>query len=156
MKIKILFMDVDGTLTDGGIYMGPAGEVCKRFNIKDGYGINTVLKANDIIPAIVTGRRSAIVENRCAELGITECLQGSTDKVADCMSILKKYGMSTDDAAYIGDDNNDLDAMKCMRIKGCPADASEDVKSISDFISSKEGGRGAVREFIEWITENDV
>ncbi len=155
MRVKILFMDVDGTLTDGGIYMGVDGEVCKKFDIKDGYGINVMLKEKNIIPAIVTGRESAIVENRCKEIGINEFLQGSKDKVSDCMAILEKYGLTVDDAAYIGDDNNDLEAMKSMRVKGCPSDASKDIKKISDYITSVEGGHGAVREFIEWIIEND-
>ena len=81
MSIKLLVMDVDGTLTDGHIYMGPDGEVMKAFDVKDGYGIAHILPRYGIIPVIITGRRSQIVERRCAELGITELYQGVGDKL---------------------------------------------------------------------------
>lgn len=150
-KIKYLVMDVDGTLTDGKIYIGPAGEVLKVFNIKDGCGIHDILLPNNITPVIITGRTSEIVVNRCKELGITEVHQGISNK----MEKLKCLVADLRFVAYIGDDINDLPCMKAVGeaggVVGCPADAVVQVKEIADFISRSNGGAGAVRDFIEWI-----
>lgn len=149
--IKYLVMDVDGTLTDGKIYMGNDGEVMKAFSIKDGCGIHDILISAGIIPVIITGRSSKIVENRCREIGIKEIHQGVSNKIEKLLAI-------TDDlstVAYIGDDINDLPAMVSIKKAGgrigCPADAVQKVKNLADFISTKNGGDGAVREFIEWV-----
>jgi len=152
--IKILFMDVDGTLTDGTIYIGNNGEEFKCFNVKDGYGISQILKKNGIIPVVVTGRESKIVEERCRELGIVEVIQNSSDKVKDINKVLGKYGLKLEDAAYIGDDLNDLGAIKLVAISGSPADAVDIVKKNCDYVTEALGGRGAVREFIEWVVDN--
>ncbi len=149
--IRIILMDVDGTLTDGSIYMGAGGECIKRFDIKDGYGIHNLLKENGIISAVITGRKSVILENRCRELEIDDLVQGCTDKVEACKHILEKYNIAPENAAFIGDDLNDRDIMNYVGIKGCPEDAVEGIREIADFISRCSGGRGAVREFIEWI-----
>lgn len=149
--IKYLVMDVDGTLTDGKIYMGNDGEMVKAFSIKDGCGICDILVPAGITPVIITGRRSKIVENRCAEIGIKEIYQGVSNKYGKLLSI-------TDDlsaVAYVGDDINDLSCMRPIKDAGgkvgCPADAVHQVKEIADFVSLKNGGDGAVREFIEWL-----
>ena len=102
MKIKLLVMDVDGTLTDGKIYMGENGEVMKAFDIKDGYGINEILPKLGIIPVIITGRTSKIVENRARELHITELYQGKHDKLDTMLEVMKKYHCTKENAAYIG------------------------------------------------------
>lgn len=151
--IKILAMDVDGTLTDGRIYMGNNGEVMKCFDAKDGYAIHNILPKYQIIPVIITGRISDIVANRCKELEIEEYIQGSKNKVADFVGVMKKLEVSWEEVAYIGDDLNDLEIMKLAGVRGCPADAVSDIISISDFVSSRNGGKGAVREFIEWIVQ---
>lgn len=149
--IRYLVMDVDGTLTDGKIYMGQNGEVCKAFNVKDGYGIHNLAIPSGIIPVIITGRKSDIVLNRCRELEINKVYQGINDKVKTILSITSDLSL----IAYIGDDLNDLCCME--RIKkaggkiGCPADAVNEVKQLADFIANSNGGNGAVREFIEWI-----
>ena len=154
MGIKILVMDVDGTLTDGKIYMGDNGEVCKAFNIKDGYGIHDILIPAGIVPVIITGRRSKIVENRCAELGITEIHQGVKDKVAKLMEVVKKLGVELEETAYIGDDLNDISCMMKIimagGIIGCPADAVRSVQEQASFVANSRGGEGAVREFIDF------
>lgn len=150
-KMKALIMDVDGTLTDGGIYMGQNGEVLKRFSAKDGYAIANILPKYNIIPIIITGRESRIVENRCKELGIVEFVQGSKDKIYDMNKVLKKLQISLDEVAYIGDDLNDCDAMKMVAVRGCPADAVDEIKGICNYVSKYNGGYGAVRAFIEWI-----
>lgn len=151
--IKYLVMDVDGTLTDGKIYMGNDGEVMKAFSIKDGYGIHDILIPAEITPIIITGRTSKIVENRCHEIGIKEIYQGVSDKVEKLLSIINVLSS----VAYMGDDINDLLVMKLIKeaggIVGCPADAAKQVLEVGDYICSKNGGDGAVREFIEHIVD---
>src|SRR5690554_1100387 len=109
-KIRMLIMDVDGTLTDGKVYIGPSGEEFKAFNIQDGLGIK-MLKEKGIIPAIITGRNSKIVDARAKELGIDEVYQGIEDKL-EIYNLLKgKYGIFDEEVAYVGDDLNDLPIM---------------------------------------------
>ncbi len=155
MDIKILVMDVDGTLTDGKIYMGEDGEVCKAFNIKDGYGIHDVLIPKGIIPVVITGRQSRIVEKRCAELGIVEIYQGVKDKGDILKRILQKYKLKMSNVAYIGDDLNDMPCILQVKhaggVVGCPLDAVKGVRDSSNFIATSAGGEGAVREMIEYI-----
>lgn len=151
MKIRLLVLDVDGTLTDGKVYMGPMGEAMKAFDIKDGYGIANMLPQAGITPVIITGRKSEILLNRCRELKITEVYQGISDKVAKLQELIKEKNISLDEVAYMGDDLNDLECMQLCRIKACPADAVEKVKAVADFQAKKNGGSGAVREFIEWL-----
>lgn len=154
-NIRVLIMDVDGTLTDGKIYMGQSGEVFKAFSIKDGYGIHDMLIPTGIRPVIITGRVSDIVRNRCKELGIEDLHQGVKDKRAKLYELLDAWNCGIENMAYIGDDLNDFDCMKCIKeaggLIGCPADAVDAVKEIADFISAYKGGDGAVRNFIEHI-----
>lgn len=149
--IKYLVMDVDGTLTDGKIYMGAHGEIMKAFNIKDGCGIHDIAIPGGIIPVIITGRTSEIVKKRCGELGIQQVYQGIKNKIEQLNSIADDLSQ----VAYIGDDINDLSCMIPVKeaggVVGCPADAVERVKEISDFVALHNGGDGAVRDFIEWI-----
>ena len=154
-KIRYLVMDVDGTLTDGKIYMGNGGEFCKAFNIKDGCGIHDIAVPAGIIPVIITGRKSDIVWNRCRELGIIEVHQGISNKLDKLLSVTSD--LST--AAYIGDDINDLSCMNAVKeaggIVGCPKDAVKEVLAIADFIAEHNGGDGAVRDFIEWMIQKE-
>ena len=147
-------MDVDGTLTDGKIYMSQSGEFCKAFNIKDGYGIHDIAMPAGITPVIITGRKSDIVLNRCKELGITEVHQGVSNKIEKLLSITNDLS----EVAYIGDDCNDLSCMIPVKaaggLIGCPNDAVKEVRAIIDFVSKHDGGDGAVREFIEWILKD--
>lgn len=150
-KVRLLFMDVDGTMTDGKIYMGPNGEVMKAFDIKDGYGIRVLLPLYDIIPVIITGRTSEIVKNRAEELGIQELYQEKHDKVETMLRVMETHHCSAENAAYIGDDLLDIPCMKLCGFAGCPADAVDEAKAVSDYICKTSGGCGAVREFIEWL-----
>ena len=152
MKIKLLAMDVDGTLTDGRIYMGPDGEVMKAFDVKDGYGIVQFKKAGGI-PVIITVRKARIVEQRCKELGIIEIYQGVDNKLQCLQSIMKRYGINKEDVAYIGDDISDLECLKYVGLSACPADAVKTVHSCVGYICNCTGGRGAVREFIDCFWE---
>lgn len=153
MKIKVLVMDVDGTLTDGKIHISDEGEVFKSFNVKDGYGIANLYKI-DILPVIITGRKSKIVEYRAKELNIKEIYQGVHNKVDKLKYICEKYKISLKEVAYIGDDINDLECMKICGISACPNDAAEEVLDSVDYICEKKGGEGAVREFINFISNN--
>lgn len=150
-EIHFLVMDVDGTLTDGKIYMGNNGEVFKAFDIKDGCGIHDIAINSGITPVIITGRNSDIVLNRCKELGITKVFQGVPDKLCQ----LRKVTPSLAEVAYIGDDINDLPCINAVNneggITGCPNDASLEVLKAVDYIAKRNGGNGAVREFIEWL-----
>lgn len=153
MKIKMLVMDVDGTLTDGHIYMGPGGETMKAFSCKDGYGIGQMLPGMGIVPVIITGRSSQIVLNRARELHIEELYQGVADKLPLLEQIAAKYGFAREEIAYIGDDLNDWECLKYCGLTGCPQDAEETVKEIVNFVAPRDGGRGAVRDFIEYIAK---
>ena len=151
LGIKLLIMDVDGTLTDGTINISSEGELFKRFYARDGLAI---LYARDhgIQSAILTSRKSKIVERRAEELCIENVLQGaSNDKVNVLKEFLISKGLQKREVAYIGDDINDLGAMSLCGIVGCPGDAVPEVKSIADYICQNYGGRGAVKEFIDWI-----
>jgi len=154
MKIKILVMDVDGTLTDGKIYIGVEGEMLKAFNVKDGLGISK-LRSNNIIPAIITGRESEILKRRSEELMIEELYQGEENKIDKLNELVERYKCSLSEVAYIGDDENDLQCMRACGYTGCPADAMESVKKEVDYICDKNGGEGVVREFIEKILKSN-
>ena len=159
--IKLLVMDVDGTLTDGKIYMSENGEAFKAFDIKDGYGIKHILPEHEIIPIIITARDSKILEQRCSELNISDFFQGAANKLDKLDEVIKKYSqidgeeLNYKNVAYIGDDILDLQCMLPIReeggVVGCPADAVREIRDVSDFIATRNGGDGAVREFIDYI-----
>lgn len=152
--IKFLVMDVDGTLTDGKIYIGNSGEVFKAFNAKDGCGIHDIALPAGIEPVVITRRVSEIVSNRCREIGIKKVFQGVKNKC----DILQSIAPDLSKVAYIGDDINDLECMKMIKnvggITGCPKDAVKQVKELVDYISEYNGGEGAVRDYIEWLLDS--
>ena len=149
-KIKLLALDVDGVLTDGSIYISPAGEVFKGFNAKDGMGISCALRSGLQI-AVITGRQSPIVERRCEELGITLLQQGVKDKRLALEQMAQKLGLVREEIAYMGDDLNDIPAFKASGLNLVPADAAIEVMAVADVITKASGGRGAVREAITMI-----
>lgn len=153
---KYLIIDVDGTLTDGRINIGQNGELFKSFYCRDGLGIITAAKRG-MIPVILTSRVSDIVRERAKELGIVHVLQGAGDEKEKVLErFVREQQVSYEDIAYIGDDVNDLECMELCGVVGCPADAVDEVKKISDFISEKNGGQGAVRGFIDWMLREDM
>lgn len=164
-KIRFLIMDVDGTLTDGKIYMSGTGEMFKAFDVKDGYGIYAILRQCDIIPVIITGRTSEIVKNRCNELRIDMVYQGISDKRKKLDEILQaeslKDGVKYDysQCAYIGDDIPDLEIMKVIcengGISAAPSDAVKEIIDISSFKCLKRAGEGAVRELIDFLSNHN-
>lgn len=150
-SIKLLILDVDGTLTDGQIYIAPSGEMCKVFDVKDGYGIKHLLKEKKIRSAIITGRSSEIVAVRAKELGIDYIYQGIENKVDMVYALQKECNLKREEIAFMGDDLNDLPAMQIVGVAACPADAVQAVKEKCVYICGNNGGHGAVREFIDWI-----
>ena len=158
-KIKALVMDVDGTLTDGKIYMGNDGEAMKAFDIKDGFGIANYLPKKGIVPIIITARESRIVENRARELKITYLYQGVKDKTRKLLEVMNDLDIPLSEAVYVGDDDNDLECFELVKKSGglaaCPLNASKRALTEADFISVYRGGNGAVRELIEWICNGE-
>lgn len=136
-SVKLFVMDVDGTLTDGKVYIGANGELMKAFSIKDGYGIRNILIPAGIKPVIITGRKSDILEYRCSELGIADVYQNVQDKASTLEKVSADYNVSLSEVAYVGDDLNDLPCIiKVIEHKGvvgCPADAVEPVKNIATY-----------------------
>ena len=152
--IKLVLLDVDGTLTDGGIYRGNNGEELKRFNVKDGYAIVNAQKLG-IEFGIITGRKSELVEIRSNELKRKYLYQGISEKTVILKEIMQKTGLKKEEIAYMGDDLNDILIMKQSGLTGAPKDAADEVIQIADFVSEKNGGSGAVREFVEYILKKD-
>lgn len=152
-KIRLFAMDVDGTLTDGKIYIGENGEVMKAFDPKDGLGIKLLMKY-DILPVIITGRTSRIVTNRCREIGITEIHQGIKDKGLKLEELIKQYQLSKEEVAYIGDDVNDLSAMQHAGITFAPADCARQILPYVDILLTRRAGESPVREAVDMILEN--
>lgn len=151
MMIKLLFCDVDGTLTDGKIYIGNDGEIMKAFCVKDGYAIVEMLPKYGILPIIITGRQSEIVEKRAYELGIKQVYQGIKDKPALLQLLANEQKVPLSEIAFIGDDLNDFAAMKLCGFKACPADAVQEIRELCDYVSPHNGGHGAVRDICEQI-----
>ena len=149
-KIKFLLLDVDGVMTDGGIYYSTSGEELKKFNIKDGYGIVKLQQAGIRI-GILTGRMSNIVARRAADLGITEVHQNLENKLGTYQSIISRLQLLDSEVAYIGDDEFDLEVLKRVGFSAAPADAMPEVKKIVHYVCYSTGGNGAVREVINFI-----
>ena len=147
--IKTFVFDVDGTLTDGGIVLDDAGREIKRFCAHDGL-IVRVLPKIGIKTIILTGRESEVVRIRGGDLKITHIVQGVNDKV----SVLVGMDVNLKETAYIGDDLNDYSAMKLCGFRACPADAAEEIKEICDYVSSYNGGHGAVRDILECVLKS--
>ena len=155
-NIKILAMDVDGTLTDGKIYISNDGQESKAFNVKDGLAIKKIYEEYNVIPVIITGRYSKIVEIRASELGITEIYQGIHNKRKILEFLCQKYNISLENVAYIGDDINDLDAIRISGLSFAPLDCANDIKEFVDIILTTNGGEGAVRECISYLLKHQL
>lgn len=157
-KIKFILTDVDGVLTDTGIYYSPDGEMIKRFSIRDGMGVERLRKLANIETGIITGENSGTVKARALKLKITQVYLGVTDKKSLLDEILKKNQLQPENVAFIGDDVNDLEIMKLVGLTACPGDGMVFIKEISDYVCENKGGYGAFREFSELILalrEND-
>ncbi len=150
--IDIIFLDVDGCLSDGGLYYFNCGEEGKKFNVKDGFGIEQWLKMGKQI-AIITGKSSQIVANRAKDLKINYVYQGIKDKFAKASEILADLNLSFENAAAIGDDYNDQRLLNAVKMSFKPANAMPNL--IANYTLNLRGGNGAVREMIEKIVDLD-
>jgi len=144
-KIRALILDVDGVLTDGGMYYGPGGEGLKRFNVKDGMGLGLVIEAG-IAVALISGENSEILRRRAEKLKIADIFVGIEDKLQTMESFLLSKKIGPDEAAYVGDDLNDLPAMKKAALPIAVADAVPEVRKAAKWVTSRRGGDAAVRE----------
>lgn len=147
---QLLVLDVDGVLTDGGLYVDDHGHPSKKFNVKDGLGIKLAQRFG-IQVAILTGKTSKVVQHRADELGIEHVIQGSKDKGADIEALCNQTGIPIRFTAMVGDDLPDLPAFAVVGYKIAVGDAVEETKAAADFITTKPGGHGAVREAIEHL-----
>ena len=151
--IKLFLCDVDGTLTDGGMYYSESGDELKKFNTRDGMGFQLLREAG-IKTGIITSENTKMVENRTKKLKVDFLYQGKRDggKLAVAKEICDKMGITLDEVAYIGDDINCMELLSAVGVAACPSDACEEVKAIANIhIMNKKGGEGCVREFIEII-----
>lgn len=151
--LRLLAMDIDGTLTDGRIYIGEHGEAMKAFCVRDGMGL-TLLREAGIVLAIITARRSGIVERRARELGIAEVLQGVHDKREAFEQLCARHAVALAEAGFVGDDWPDLPAMHVAGFAATVADGTRAVRVRADWISSRPAGDGAIRELAEFILES--
>lgn len=148
-KIRLLVMDVDGVMTDGGMYITESGDHIKKYNTKDGMAIQ-YLRKNGIEPAIISsGFKSEMVKTRAAMLGIDKCYVGRDPKIDVLKQFCEELGIDLENVALVGDDINDLEMINSIGFSACPSDAVNAVKSRVDIILSKKGGEGCVREFID-------
>ncbi|HLZ34344.1 MAG TPA: HAD hydrolase family protein [Nitrospira sp.] len=150
--IRLFATDVDGVLTDAGMYYAESGDEWKKFNTRDGMGIKLLQRAG-IITAIVTQERTKLMARRAEKLAIPEVHQGVMDKLSLVREMAARHGLSLDQVAYIGDDVNDLETLKAVGFSATPADGMPQVAAVVDHVCSKKGGEGAVREVIEMILE---
>ena len=150
-KIKLLLTDVDGVLTDTGVYYSSKGEEMKRFSIRDGMGIERLRELVGVETGIITRENSAIVKSRAQKLKIEELHLGVFEKDKTLDEILSRRNLLAEEVAYIGDDTNDLEIMHKAGLSACPNDATHFAKNVSNIIVKSKGGFGAVRDLAEII-----
>jgi 3-deoxy-D-manno-octulosonate 8-phosphate phosphatase (KDO 8-P phosphatase) len=153
-EVRVLVMDVDGVLTGGEIYHGTGGVELKQFHVQDGMGITLAIRAG-ILPVVVTVRESEAVARRARDLRIEEVHQGVRRKWECLEEILTRRGFVAEETAYIGDDLVDLPVMRRVGLGIAVGNATEQVKREAEWVTSREGGRGAVREAVEMILKRD-
>jgi len=154
-EISLFATDVDGVLTDAGMYYSESGDEWKKFNTRDGMGIKLLQKAG-LITAIVTQERTRLVARRAEKLAIPELHQGVMDKLSVIREMAARHRLSLQQVAYIGDDVNDIEALKAVGFSAAPADGIPQVLKVVDYICQKKGGEGAVRELAELILQSRV
>ncbi|MCK4921395.1 MAG: HAD-IIIA family hydrolase [Bacteroidales bacterium] len=149
-KVKAFIFDVDGVFATSKVLLHPNGELMRTMNIKDGFACFYLVKKG-IPVAIITGGDSESVKTRFEKLGIKDIYMKSSDKLKDFQDFINKYGLKAEEILYMGDDLPDYPVMKEVGFPTCPADAVEEVKAISNYISDKNGGEGCVRDVIEQV-----
>lgn len=151
-SVRLFATDVDGVLTDGGMYYSESGDELKKFNTRDGMGIKLLQRAG-LITALITMEETKLVMRRAEKLAIPEVHQGARDKLAILRALAAKHGLTLQEMAYIGDDVNDLEALKAVGFSAAPGDAMPPVLEVVDYVCHKSGGEGAVREVVDLILE---
>lgn len=151
--VRLVAFDVDGTMTDGTLYIGPGAEAMKGFSVRDGFGLALMREAGLKI-AIVTARQSAIVATRAAELRFDAVAQSAADKAAALRELAQRFALGLHQVAYMGDDWPDLPALALAGLAAAPADASAPVARAAHWVASRPAGHGAVRELAEWLLES--
>lgn len=151
-KVKLIIMDVDGTLSDGRFFILPDGQCLKSFDVKDGAGI-VFARLAGLKTAIISGKVSSIAQARAKELNIDDYYEGIVDKTGPLYILLKKYALRKEEVAYIGDDLGDAEIMGMVGFSAAVSDAHPIIKRISHYISRRSGGRGAVRDVIDFILD---
>jgi|TARA_E500000331_G_scaffold209499_1_gene200847 3-deoxy-D-manno-octulosonate 8-phosphate phosphatase (KDO 8-P phosphatase) len=149
-NIKIILTDVDGVLTDGGRYYSEKGETLKKFHVRDGMGVNILLR-NGIKTIIVTKENSKITKKWAKEMNVTKVISGSIKKEAELSKICREFNVSKKELAYIGDDVNDFNLLQLVGFSAVPNDANENIKKNVDYVCIKNGGNGAFREIVDII-----
>ena len=152
-NIKLFCTDVDGVLTDSGMYYSEKGDELKKFNTRDGKAIE-LLKKHKIKTAIITSENTSIVKKRGDKIGVDFIFQGINNKLEHVKKLCREQKIKLSEIAFIGDDLNDLNLLKNVGLSACPSNAVYKIKNISDYICSKKGGDGCMREFAEKIIEN--
>jgi 3-deoxy-D-manno-octulosonate 8-phosphate phosphatase (KDO 8-P phosphatase) len=150
LGMKAAILDVDGVLTDGRLYIGEHGETVKAFSTLDGHGLK-LLMAGGIEPVVITGRDSAAVRRRVADLGLQHAVYGAGDKLAAAQALLAQLGLAWDEVAAIGDDWPDLPLLECAGFACAPANAHAEVRALADHVTAAGGGHGAAREFCDLL-----
>lgn len=150
MKVKAFIFDVDGVLSTESIVIDSTGEMLRTANTKDGYAIQYAIKKGYPV-AIITGGVSDAVEKRYRGLGVTDIYMGSKNKIKDFEDFIGKHNLDSDHIMYMGDDLPDFEVMKRIGVPTCPANAVEQIKAISSYISDKDGGFGCVRDVVEQV-----
>jgi len=152
-KIRMLLLDVDGVLTDGRIILDNQGNELKAFHVRDGHGIKLAQRAGIVI-GIITGRKAEVVNVRARELGIDEVHQGALEKIKVFDAICTKYRLQDEEVAFIGDDIVDAAILQRVGLAVVVADADPSVRPLADMITRADGGRGAVREAINFLLQS--
>ena len=152
--MKLLLTDCDGVLTDGGMYYSETGDECKKFNTKDGMGLQR-LKEAGVKRGVITGEDTQIVANRARKLELDYLYKGVKDKLPILREAAEKEAIPLSQVAYIGDDCNDLECIRSAGVGIAVADAIEEVKEAADYVLKAKGGHGAVREAAEWILNHN-
>ncbi|MBU4486349.1 MAG: HAD hydrolase family protein [Candidatus Delongbacteria bacterium] len=154
-EIKLVILDVDGAMTDSMVYYSSNGELIKAFSVKDGFFLKHVCPEMGLKFAIISGGFAEIIKKRAEVLGIEDVYFGFVNKAEAYNEIKNKYSLGNDEIAYFGDDWFDWSAMKFAGLKGSPSDAAPEIKERADFVTASKAGKGAVREFLEFILKRD-
>jgi len=154
-SIKAVALDVDGVLTDGAVWWGPNGEEWKRFNFRDIMGVSRARRAG-LAFALISGEDSPLVDRFAQKLGIEEVFKGCKEKARALEEFARRRGLKLSEIAFMGDDVNDVEAMKLAGVSAAPLDAHQSARQQATFVSKQNGGNGAVRELLDYLLQKPL